>query len=434
MIAALICLTLTWAEGDQSVAVTNACALGPIQRKTRSTPESEELWQLTLGDAVRITFNNSETIRVISLGPQGIPVANCFGPFEPPKVVHEVNPDKDSSRIIIARIAPEMTLWRFKAEVMALVRTTEQQYWNLAHKHALLWSTSKAIELTEEVLKAEKKELGHGAIADIAEAEQRLDQFQRDLVTAKSDVIVAERQLRNTLGLPPVDSRQIIPVTHPRKERAELCWNECVGLMSAHQPDIVRQGEKVRQAEWLSRNVAHILSGFDPGNPVDSELVASVEKQLKHQTARQQELWEQVAQQAGRSLGRCFQEVDANDKLWQAASRLRATSEKRLKVQRVFYEEGRIPIDRYLDAISADCTAKVQEAQAKAAYSLSLTMLEEAKGTLLTTLGIEVRETLRPRCDSDWDSAVRTASLELELVPVATIPDTTKAKPQSSVK
>jgi len=47
--------------------------------RTTNDPEAREIWQLTLQDAIRVGLDNSEVVRVISLGAQGIPV----GGFEP---------------------------------------------------------------------------------------------------------------------------------------------------------------------------------------------------------------------------------------------------------------------------------------------------------------------------------------------------------------
>lgn len=47
--------------------------------RTTDNPEAQEIWQMTLPEAIRIGLDNSEVIRVISLGAQGIPV----GGFEP---------------------------------------------------------------------------------------------------------------------------------------------------------------------------------------------------------------------------------------------------------------------------------------------------------------------------------------------------------------
>jgi|GEM_PF-961403 len=47
--------------------------------RTTENPEAEEIWQLTLEEALRISLDNLETVRVTSLGAQGIPVQG----FEP---------------------------------------------------------------------------------------------------------------------------------------------------------------------------------------------------------------------------------------------------------------------------------------------------------------------------------------------------------------
>ena len=42
--------------------------------------------------------------------------------------------------IVISRLNADAAVWRFKAEIMAEVRSIEQQYWNLAVAHVQLWS------------------------------------------------------------------------------------------------------------------------------------------------------------------------------------------------------------------------------------------------------------------------------------------------------
>jgi hypothetical protein len=153
--------------------------------------------------------------------------------------------------IVIARLSADAAVWRFKAEVMAHVRSIEQQYWSLAQQHVQLWSSERAVELAEEIVKREQSELevGRGTVADVAESQQRLEQFRLDLVTKTSDVITTERQLRNILGLPPADSRRIVPVTAPSEARLEPDWEASLAQMLSFQPDIVTQQLIVRVAE-----------------------------------------------------------------------------------------------------------------------------------------------------------------------------------------
>ncbi len=47
--------------------------------RTTNDPEAQEVWPMTLQEAIRIGLDNSEIVRVIAFGAQGIPI----GGFEP---------------------------------------------------------------------------------------------------------------------------------------------------------------------------------------------------------------------------------------------------------------------------------------------------------------------------------------------------------------
>jgi hypothetical protein len=112
---------------------------------------------------------------------------------------------------------------------------------------------------------------------------------------------------------------------------------------------------------------------------------------------RQRAYLQQIVHQTTHSLARFFLEVDANYKQFKTASRLRAAAAQRLEAQRAYYEEGRITIDRFLDAVSQYAQAVAQEAQFKTTYNISIVALEEAKGTLLAYNNIAVAEGPQPR-------------------------------------
>jgi outer membrane protein TolC len=75
----------TIAKEDAAIQKTDFFSTAPSRLpaihapRTTDNPEAEEIWQLTLPEALRIGLDNSEVIRVISLGAQGVPV----GGFEP---------------------------------------------------------------------------------------------------------------------------------------------------------------------------------------------------------------------------------------------------------------------------------------------------------------------------------------------------------------
>jgi hypothetical protein len=323
--------------------------------------------------------------------------------------------------IVIAPVNKNADIPRFKAEVMAQVRSIEQQYWSLTQQHVQLWASEKAVEMGEEILKREQAELevSRGTVADVTEATQRLEQFKLDLVTKNSDVMTTERQLRKLLGLPSIDDRMIVPVTPGIEAKVSPDWNACLAEMLEKQPDIVQSKDLVKKAEgWVvaaaaSADVATMflpeLAKLGPAVPPSAKA-----RETADTLARQKEFLQQVQHQSTHSLARFFLEIDANYKQFQTAKRYRASARQRLEAQRAFYNEGRITIDRYLDAVSQFASSVGQEAQFKASYNTALVALEEAKGTLLEFDNITVAEPSKVAKSKGHarDDQTRTASFE----------------------
>ena len=120
-------------------------------------------------------------------------------------------------------------------------------------------------------------------------------------------------------------------------------------------------------------------------------------RQAQYNLLRSRAYLKQIEHQTTHSLARFFLEVDSNYKQYKTSTRLRAAAAQRLDAQRAYYEEGRITIDRFLDAVSQYATAVATEAQYKTTYNVSLAALAEAKGTLLADRNIVIAEGPRPR-------------------------------------
>jgi outer membrane protein TolC len=234
--------------------------------RTMDRPEAREAWPLTLREAIAIALDNSEIVRVITFAGAGIGADDSAISMAMESAKREYAKGRP---LVIARLNADTSIWRFKAEVMAELRSVERQYWNLAQAHVQLWAADRAVALAEEVLQREQAEFRfvcRGSVADVAEAAQRLEQFRLDLVARTSDVITTERQLRSRLGLPPADNRRIIPVTPPTEARLEPDWDSSLAQMLGFQPDIVQQRILVRAAQLyllISRNQLLPLLGPD---------------------------------------------------------------------------------------------------------------------------------------------------------------------------
>jgi outer membrane protein TolC len=266
-------------------------------------------------------------------------------------------------------------------------------------------------------------------------------------------VITTERQLRNILGLPASDHRRIVPSTAPTEAKVEPDWEISLREMTESQPDIAQQNLVVRLTELqlllarnqllplMSRDGLHQFvnlgpaldaitpalaasirqtearpqaAGLDPSKPREPEFIAGQvgltaqtivgfrtplvnARQAQYQLLRQRATLQQITHQATNSMARFFVEIDANYKQYQTAQRLRNAAQQRLEAQRAFYAEGRVTIDRLLDAVGQYANAIDQESQYKCTYNTAIVALEEAKGTLLAYDKIQVAEAPRPR-------------------------------------
>ena len=360
-----------------------------ILNTPRPSTKDGEAWPMSLRDAINIALDNSgERVRVrvnqsrpvggFELAVEKIAriedpkpaasegalgelqrVTQPGGPIHHPRTLRSDGPVYE-----ISPLTNDVDPQEFKLESMAQVRSVEQLYWLLSQAHIQLWAADRVVSLAKEVLEREQAELvaGRGTVADVAETVQAYENFNLDLATRTSDLITTERQLRNLLGLYSPDHRRIIPTTAPIEAKIEPDWSQSLAAMVENHPRIVRAKAKVNEAasgKW---------DNWDNG-------FFELDKQRKAA--------EQVLHETTQSLARFFLEIDASYKQTQNAARLRATAAQRLDAQRAFYEEGRITVDRFLNAVSQYGAAVATEAQCKTTYNIAITAMEEAKGTLL---------------------------------------------------
>ncbi len=327
-------------------------------------------WSLTLVDAIREGLRNSPVVRVAE-GPQTVAVT-------PGREVGSAN-------VVISPADGQADEASFRSAIMAHVRSVEQTYWALSMAQTALWSREVALKLGQEVLRREKAEavVGRGNPADIAEAEQQVENFKLNLVTATADLMTVERQLRNLLGAN-ADPRRIVAVTPPTLAKISPEWEPSIAAMIAAQPDIEAARRALADAEFR----ATLSAAARPDHQPDEADRAAV--------AKRKDVLQAVVHRATHTLARFFLEADANFKQVETAQRLNKASRDRLAAQQAFYDEGRVSIDRLLDAVGQFGNAVAQEAQFVASYNTSLAAFEEARGTILAYEGIALAIPPRP--------------------------------------
>ena len=372
------------APEDDTTPPIAAGAAKPGEPAPGPKPSAEQIRELTLPDAIRIGLRNSDVVRVI----------------EPPKG----SPDA----FVIALNQGDRDPYQFRSELMAHVRSVEQQYWALSLARVQHGAAESAVDLGEQLLEREEAKLkvGGSDANIVAEAREQLERFRLDFVDKTANLLNTERQLRNIVGLPAKDGTRLVPVTPALEEKLEPDWEESLAAMVTNLPDLVRADDLMAKAK---------REGVDP---------AGLESQ--RQTNRQ------LLQESTHNLARFFLELDADHKLYRTASRLREAAKQRLDAQAAFHEQGKITVDRHLDAVNRWATSITQEADFLMRYNTAIAALEEAKGTLLEHEKITVSEANAPAetrvAGERRDTEVRPASL------IPPIEEPTPARPTPAGK
>jgi hypothetical protein len=437
----MIALAVAGADDQKFGTPPPVSGVAPVAAEAKvKAVENPKPWPVDLALATHIAFDNSEDFRVVEFGVCDLNAGVAL---------HNDGP------LTIARLNADVPFARVKANAMALVRSVEREYWNLVQAQIALTSIEQVVRTTQDLLNAEQAKLTcRGSAVDVAEAAARLEQFSTELAVRQADVMAAERSLRKVLGLPPADHRRIITTTKPIEELISFDWEACLDEMLREQPEIVEQQAIGRLAElclFLARHqviplmdadtqrqlkslgpvldcteavplgqclnslrpqisASLYVEGIDSGGDVyiDSltwhrylsdpapmgsrrSLMANTRRAqyiLLRTRARQRRVFDQTAQ----SLSRCFVGVDDTFQQFAVAKRLKAAAAHRLSVQRAFYDESRITIDRWLDAIDKNAEAIAAEARHQASYNNALAALSEARGTLLADRKMTIAE------------------------------------------
>jgi hypothetical protein len=207
-------MTLAWCV----LALVLSAADDPA---TAKAGEPEEIWPMRLREAVDFGLRECPSIRV-TFEPGWRPLL-CF-PEGPTDEIgrRPVPKGATPSSIVVEPLDAHASLPRIKSEVTSIVRSVEREYWHLAVRHVALWAADRAVRRALDVIEIAEAFGNPDCLQDLDDfttIQRRLTQFEKDLRNRTADVIAAERQLRNLIGLPESDNRRIIPITAPTVSR-----------------------------------------------------------------------------------------------------------------------------------------------------------------------------------------------------------------------
>lgn len=338
--------------------------------------------------------------------------------------------DANLTPVIVSRINTERSYFQFKNSVQQLVRSVIGAYWNLVAARVDVWAREQQVEQAEFAYELQKGrfETKTTSIADFAQASSALASFRANLISARSNVILAETALRNGLGLPPSNSSVIVPTSVPVREKIDFDWNEVVAIAEQYRPDIIElklileaDRQQLRQADNFAKpqfdGIANYrwdgLSGEMPGGAFlenDGGRFAgfnlgvnfSVPIGLRRDRAslRRRELvlvqdqknLEQGIHQMVHQLTLNYRNLDQFFLQYEAFQEVREAARTSYESQAEAFRTGSRPFINVLQAITEWGNSVSQEARSITQYNTELANIENETGSILETHGIRFVE------------------------------------------
>ncbi|MFL5330166.1 MAG: TolC family protein [Gemmataceae bacterium] len=332
----------------------------------------------------------------------------------------------NTAPIVIARLNTSRSYFQYKDSVQELVRSVIEGYWNLVQARTDAWARKIQVQQSQAAFEREQARLESGLadLKNVVQARATYTQFKAALIAADANVLAREGALRNLLGLPPEDCRQLVPVSPPTVVRLRPDWCPLVRLAAERRPDVVElklvlEADRVRRLQAENQALPRLdavgqyrWNGLDGTMPSGDRLATgggqftdwtlglnfSVPLGLRQGRAqvRQQSLliWkdqanvDQSVHAAVHELAATIRDLDSAYEQYRALSEARAAAFENLKVQNEQFRFERAIYLNVLQALNDWGNAVSAEAQALLSYNIALATLERQTGTILETHGL----------------------------------------------
>lgn len=332
--------------------------------------------------------------------------------------------------IMIARIETERSFYQLRESVQRLVRGVVEAYWALVFARTDAWARQQQVEQAQWAydLAEARFRKGLGDAGDRAQARSTLANFRAQLVTARGNLLDREAALRNILGIPPSDGREIVPVTPPQKAWFEVDWPSVMQMAGQFRNDLIERKlilEASEQELLIARNQAfpsvdakalyrwdHLegrgiddawvaaepgrFTGWQLGVDVTVPLgLADARAQLRRSeltVMRDRANLDQAMHEATHDLATSYRDLAKFFEEYRAFKDTRQASRINLDAQSARWSTGLTIYLNVLQAIASWGDAIDSEAQSLLQYNTELANLEQNMGTILESHGIQFTE------------------------------------------
>jgi outer membrane protein TolC len=335
--------------------------------------------------------------------------------------------------IRIAAAEAERTDWRFKEEMLSLVRSVETSYWDLYREQENLRTIEEALPFFREVVRIREQQSSGaaGTESEVARARSEMLLFEQRRLQTLS--LIAEQQLvvRDLLGLPPNDNRYLKLVALPVTSRPVESVQDATSTAINRRPSVLRQRLSVyvaQQGQVIARDALKPLLDFnafwringlgdDLGSSLDGvgendfhdwQLGVTFQVPLGRRKARsdlraaqfliQKEralLWER-AHQTSFEIADAYRRIDWLSQQYQIANNRAVALEQWQEGAKAQFENpppgmsSVFALELYLQNLRDQVDASISSHAILADFNSALARLEEVKGTLLDTRLVEI--------------------------------------------
>ncbi|MGC3971362.1 MAG: TolC family protein [Pirellulales bacterium] len=318
----------------------------------------------------------------------------------------------------IARANQDQSWQAFQTLVNQILRDAELAYWETADSYRELQLRDLALAQALQTLdrEQERMRIGEGALPEVAQAQEHVEEYRIDRADAAARYVYAQRELRRVMGVPPDDPRPIVPTTMLSEAPIVVDWN--AGTTEAmNRPELAAQRAAVEacEAEYRRRlnglqpdlavRAIYSVTGLDSqldgawrsvgswdyndwtagvvyrqplGRRSDNALARRAEATLAMETARLRRLEHEITHEVASAL----EHVQATEQMLTLQRRRREAAALQLDARRELYTEGRAYLRDQIDAEERYATAMIDEAAARADYQRALTAWNYARGAM----------------------------------------------------
>lgn len=352
-----------------------------------------------------------------------------------------VNPLAPSNEsILVSRIRFDQSRADFERQLNFMVLNVEIVYWNLYYSYWELYAAEQGLRQAFETWKISRAsyESGRIGIGDLAQARGQYEQFRAQRLSAVSDVMELERQLRGMIGLPLEDGCRLIPNDQPTLAPFRPDWDVSLNEAMASFPDLAlaRDDVKANQmnvvalknqllpdlrvtAQYDANSIGTGLSGPGPTNalrqlssdhfndwsiglrlivPVGFRAAHSNLRAAQVRLARSFEVLRNVEQRVERTLGLQYRRIASSYELIkiQRSQREAYAEQLRARFQQFLAGQQQVTLDRLLESQRFWATALQSEYAAIRDYNNAIVSFEASKGTNLARNNIIINEAMLP--------------------------------------